>query len=221
MAARYPDIRTDQYHIDILTAFFVSRPDHFDVVVGSNLFGDILSDLGPAVCGTIGIAPCREHQSRAQISVDLRARARIGAGYRRQGHRQSDRADLVGGADARSSRSRRTPPRRWCVRSRRCSPTGARRAHPTSAARRRHRRWARPSPTPSGSVMHHEFVHLNRHSDPCVEDRLQRGCTGCEQIVDPARARSTGLAGMTTGAWQLWQDSGRGTTRSGARGVSP
>jgi tartrate dehydrogenase/decarboxylase / D-malate dehydrogenase len=57
MAARYPDIRTDQYHIDILTAFFVSRPDHFDVVVGSNLFGDILSDLGPAVCGTIGIAP--------------------------------------------------------------------------------------------------------------------------------------------------------------------
>jgi tartrate dehydrogenase/decarboxylase / D-malate dehydrogenase len=57
MAARYPGIRTDQYHIDILTAFFVSRPDHFDVVVGSNLFGDILSDLGPAICGTIGIAP--------------------------------------------------------------------------------------------------------------------------------------------------------------------
>jgi len=57
MAARYPDIRTDQYHIDILTAHFVQRPQHFDVVVGSNLFGDILSDLGPAVCGTIGIAP--------------------------------------------------------------------------------------------------------------------------------------------------------------------
>jgi tartrate dehydrogenase/decarboxylase/D-malate dehydrogenase len=57
MAARYPDIRTDQYHIDILTAHFVLRPQIFDVVVGSNLFGDILSDLGPAVCGTIGIAP--------------------------------------------------------------------------------------------------------------------------------------------------------------------
>src|SRR5450631_1301299 len=57
MAARYPGIRTDQYHIDILTAHFVQRPDRFDVVVGSNLFGDILSDLGPAVCGTIGIAP--------------------------------------------------------------------------------------------------------------------------------------------------------------------
>src|SRR5512132_3205331 len=57
MAKRYPDVRTDQYHIDILTAHFVQRPDRFDVVVGSNLFGDILSDLGPAVCGTIGIAP--------------------------------------------------------------------------------------------------------------------------------------------------------------------
>ena len=57
MASRYPDIRTDQYHIDILSAHFVQRPQVFDVVVASNLFGDILSDLGPAVCGTIGIAP--------------------------------------------------------------------------------------------------------------------------------------------------------------------
>jgi tartrate dehydrogenase/decarboxylase / D-malate dehydrogenase len=57
MAAQYPGIRTDQFHIDILTAQFVQHPDWFDVVVGSNLFGDILSDLGPAVCGTIGIAP--------------------------------------------------------------------------------------------------------------------------------------------------------------------
>ena len=57
MAAQYPDIRVDQFHIDILTAHFVRRPEIFDVVVGSNLFGDILSDLGPAVCGTIGIAP--------------------------------------------------------------------------------------------------------------------------------------------------------------------
>jgi tartrate dehydrogenase/decarboxylase/D-malate dehydrogenase len=57
MAGDYPDIRTDQYHIDILTAHFVTHPDWFDVVVGSNLFGDILSDLGPAVAGSIGIAP--------------------------------------------------------------------------------------------------------------------------------------------------------------------
>lgn len=57
IAREYPDIRTDQYHIDILAANFVLHPDWFDVVVGSNLFGDILSDLGPAVAGTIGIAP--------------------------------------------------------------------------------------------------------------------------------------------------------------------
>jgi tartrate dehydrogenase/decarboxylase/D-malate dehydrogenase len=57
VGADYPDIRRDQFHIDILTAHFVQRPQQFDVVVASNLFGDILSDLGPACCGTIGIAP--------------------------------------------------------------------------------------------------------------------------------------------------------------------
>ncbi|TFZ00467.1 tartrate dehydrogenase [Ramlibacter henchirensis] len=57
MARSYPDIKTDKFHIDILTAHFVQRPDFFDVVVASNLFGDILSDLGPACTGTIGIAP--------------------------------------------------------------------------------------------------------------------------------------------------------------------
>jgi len=57
MAKAHPEIRTDKYHIDILTAQFVMNPDRFDVVVASNLFGDILSDLGPACTGTIGIAP--------------------------------------------------------------------------------------------------------------------------------------------------------------------
>jgi tartrate dehydrogenase/decarboxylase/D-malate dehydrogenase len=57
MAANYPDVRVDKFHIDILTAHFVAHPDWFDVVVASNLFGDILSDLGPACTGTIGIAP--------------------------------------------------------------------------------------------------------------------------------------------------------------------
>jgi tartrate dehydrogenase/decarboxylase/D-malate dehydrogenase len=57
MAAQYPEVRTDQYHIDILCAQFVMHPDWFDVVVGSNLFGDILSDLGPGCTGTIAIAP--------------------------------------------------------------------------------------------------------------------------------------------------------------------
>jgi tartrate dehydrogenase/decarboxylase/D-malate dehydrogenase len=57
IAREYPAIRTDQYHIDILTAHFVQHPDWFDVVVASNLFGDILSDLGPAIAGSIGLAP--------------------------------------------------------------------------------------------------------------------------------------------------------------------
>ena len=57
IAQEFPDVRTDQYHIDILTAHFVRHPAWFDVVVGSNLFGDILSDLGPAIAGSIGIAP--------------------------------------------------------------------------------------------------------------------------------------------------------------------
>lgn len=54
---RYPDVTWDQFHIDILAANFVTHPDWFDVVVGSNLFGDILSDLGPAIAGGIGVAP--------------------------------------------------------------------------------------------------------------------------------------------------------------------
>jgi tartrate dehydrogenase/decarboxylase / D-malate dehydrogenase len=57
MREQFPDVAVDQYHIDILTAHFVLNPDRFDVVVASNLFGDILSDLGPACTGTIGIAP--------------------------------------------------------------------------------------------------------------------------------------------------------------------
>lgn len=57
MAKNYPEVRWDKYHIDILAAQFVLNPDRFDVVVASNLFGDILSDLGPACTGTIGIAP--------------------------------------------------------------------------------------------------------------------------------------------------------------------
>jgi len=57
IAADYPDVSHDKYHIDILTAQFVMNPQRFDVVVASNLFGDILSDLGPACTGTIGVAP--------------------------------------------------------------------------------------------------------------------------------------------------------------------
>src|SRR3546814_4628825 len=66
MAATYPQVRTDKYHIDILAAQFVLNPDRFDVVVASNLFGDILSDLGPACTGTIGIARSEAHTSELQ-----------------------------------------------------------------------------------------------------------------------------------------------------------
>jgi tartrate dehydrogenase/decarboxylase/D-malate dehydrogenase len=56
MAKNYPGFQTDQYHVDGLTIQMVLNPDRFDVIVASNLFGDILSDLGPATAGTIGIA---------------------------------------------------------------------------------------------------------------------------------------------------------------------
>ena len=57
LSREYPDVTTDQYHIDILSAHFVKHPDRFDVVGASNLFGDILSDIGPAIAGSIGLAP--------------------------------------------------------------------------------------------------------------------------------------------------------------------
>ena len=53
----WPNVETEQFHIDILSAHLVQRPEHFEVIVASNLFGDILSDLGPATCGSIGLAP--------------------------------------------------------------------------------------------------------------------------------------------------------------------
>jgi len=57
IAAEYPEVRVDSHHIDIMAARFVMQPEQFDVVVGSNLFGDILSDLGPGCTGTIAVAP--------------------------------------------------------------------------------------------------------------------------------------------------------------------
>ena len=100
MGKRYPDVRRSQYHVDILAANFVLHPDWFDVVVGSNLFGDILSDLGPGDRGDDRHRSLREHQSGARASVDVRARARVRPRHRGAGHRQPDRADLVGCDDA-------------------------------------------------------------------------------------------------------------------------
>lgn len=57
ISKEYPEVRADQYHIDALAAALVLRPETFDVIVGSNLFGDIISDLAPALSGSLGIAP--------------------------------------------------------------------------------------------------------------------------------------------------------------------
>jgi tartrate dehydrogenase/decarboxylase/D-malate dehydrogenase len=57
IASAYPDVAWDKQHVDILSARFVLQPQRFDVVVATNLFGDILSDLGPACTGTLGLAP--------------------------------------------------------------------------------------------------------------------------------------------------------------------
>ena len=70
-------ITTDQFHIDILCAHFVQHPDWFDVVVGSNLFGDILSDLGPAVAGIDRHRAVGQHQPGAELPLDVRAGARL------------------------------------------------------------------------------------------------------------------------------------------------
>ena len=153
MAKQYPDVRVDKFHVDILTAHFVQHPDWFDVVVGSNLFGDILSDLGPAVCGTIGIAPSANLNPERQHPVDVRAGPRLRARHRGQGHREPHRPDLVGRDDARAPRARggrRRRPRRnrgaWC---------GMARARATSAVPRprwRSERRSRPRSRSAGDV---------------------------------------------------------------------
>ena len=96
MGKAYPDIRTDQFHIDILCAHFVQHPDWFDVVVGSNLFGDILSDLGPAVAGSIGIAPSANINPERQFPSMFEPVHGSAPDIAGQVHLQSDRPDLVG-----------------------------------------------------------------------------------------------------------------------------
>ena len=87
MASNYPGIKTDQFHIDILSAHFVQHPDWFDVVVGSKPFRDILSDLGPAVTGTIGIAP-RPTSTRSATTPPCSSRSTAPPPTSPQGHRQ-------------------------------------------------------------------------------------------------------------------------------------
>jgi tartrate dehydrogenase/decarboxylase/D-malate dehydrogenase len=79
VAKGYPEVTVDKQHIDILSARFVLQPGRFDVVVASNLFGDILSDLGPATTGTIGLAPVGQPEPGAQLPLAVRAGARLRA----------------------------------------------------------------------------------------------------------------------------------------------
>ena len=116
VAKEFPDVELRKYHVDALCARMVTHPQTLDVIVASNLFGDILTDIGSAISGSLGVGAGRQHQPRADDAVDVRADSRLGAGHRGQGHRQPDRRDLGRRDDAR-------PPRR------------ARRARPDPAAR--------------------------------------------------------------------------------------
>ncbi len=81
VAQDYPEVALDKQHIDILTARFVLQPGRFDVVAATNLFGDILSDLGAATTGTIGLAPSANLNPERSLPEPVRAGARLGAGH--------------------------------------------------------------------------------------------------------------------------------------------
>jgi tartrate dehydrogenase/decarboxylase/D-malate dehydrogenase len=101
LAKGYPDIESEQMHIDALSARFVTHPDRFAVVVGSNLFGDILTDLGAAIAGSIGIAASANlNPERAFPSMF----EPVHGSAPDIADRQSTRADLERGADAGSPR---------------------------------------------------------------------------------------------------------------------
>ena len=104
IARDYPGVRIDSHHIDIMAARFVMNPRQFDVVVASNLFGDILFRSGAGVYGHDRLGPFGQYQSGASLPFDVRAGAWVSARHRGQGRRQSDRADLGRGHDARASR---------------------------------------------------------------------------------------------------------------------
>ena len=83
VAAEYPDVTTAYNHVDAACIYFVQSPEHYDVIVTDNLFGDILTDLGGAVSGGIGFAASRQPQPRPHRPVDVRAGPRLGPRHRR------------------------------------------------------------------------------------------------------------------------------------------
>ena len=137
VAAEFPDIETESLLVDAAAMNFIRRPESFDVVVGSNLFGDILSDISAIIVGSMGLAASANLDPLAALSLDVRAGPRLGAGYRRQGRRQSAGHDSQRGDDAGSSRHGRGRAAKWnrpsprCWRRARCAlPTWAARAAP-------------------------------------------------------------------------------------------
>ena len=145
MAKNYPGVTTDQFHIDILCAHFVQHPDWFDVVVGSNLFGDILSDLGPAVAGSIGIAASANINPEKAFPSMFEPVHGSAPGHRGQVDRQPDRPDLVRRHDAGASGGEGGGECHRAHRSRRCCARAGR-APATWAARPARWMWARPWP---------------------------------------------------------------------------
>ena len=111
MAESFPDVRWDYLHVDAATIHMVNNPQRFDVIVTDNLFGDILTDLAPAITGGIGLAAVGLDQRGRHRAVDVRTRARLRAGHRRQGDRRSHRRDALRRADAGSPGPRRAAAR--------------------------------------------------------------------------------------------------------------
>ena len=94
VAAEFPDVETDYCHVDAASMFFLTEPERFDVVVTDNLFGDILTDIGAAIAGGIGLAASRQHRPQPEQPEHVRTGSRIGTGHRRsgQGRSHGDRA---------------------------------------------------------------------------------------------------------------------------------
>ena len=101
LSPKFADVAVEKLHIDAATLHLVRRPHTFDVIVGSNLFGDILSDLTGGITGSLGLEPVGQSRSPAALSVALRARSRLLAGHCRQGNRQSRGRDSKRRHDAR------------------------------------------------------------------------------------------------------------------------
>ncbi len=107
VAAEFPDVTTAYNHVDAACIYFVQDPHRYDVIVTDNLFGDILTDLGGAVSGGIGLASSANLNPARTGPIDVRAGARFGARHRRHRQGEPDRGDPQRGADARL-------PRRGC-----------------------------------------------------------------------------------------------------------